>query len=144
MIRVGNVTAEAQRLAATIRGVRDRLAGYRRAVIHLDPRDDGASNEAVLGYLLRANPGLGRGLDAAARAGVSREWKGARSTLANMTYHAGISLAHELAVRLRSGAYVSNTEETVARKSRAGRSTIPGTETFQLATALENARVDVE
>lgn len=144
MIRVGSVTAEAQRIAATIRGVRDRLAGYRRAVIHLDPRDDGTDNERVLGYLLKSNPGLGRGLDAAARAGVSREWRGAKSTLANLTYHAGIALAHELAVRLRSGEYVSNTEETTVRKSRAGRSTVPGTETFQLATALENARVDVE
>lgn len=144
MIRVGDVSAQASRLAATIRGVRANLAGYRRAVIVLEPRNDGRSNEEILGHLLRANPGLARGLDGAARASVSREWKGARSTLANLTFHAGIGLAHELATRLRSGEYVTNTEETTTRKSRAGRSVIPGTETFQLATALSNARVDVE
>lgn len=144
MIRVGSIAAEAQRIAATIRGVRDRIAGHRRAVIVLDARDDGTDNERVLGYLLRANPGLGRGLDAVARGAVSREWQGAKSTLTNMTFHAGLALARELAVRLRSGEYVTNTDETTVRKSRAGRSTVPGTETFQLATALENARVDVE
>lgn len=144
MIRVGNIDAQVARIAATIRGVRANLAGYRRAVIVLEPRNDGRSNEAVLGYLLRANPGLGANLDAVARGAVSREWQGARSTLANLTYHAGIGLAHELAARLRSGDYVTNTDETHDRKARAGRSTIPGTETFQLATALDNARVDVE
>lgn len=144
MIRVGSIEAECARLAATIRGTRDNLAGYRRAVIRLDARNDGTDNEAVLGYLLRSNPSLGRGLDAAARAGVSGAWKGARSTLANLTYHAGLALAHELAARLRSGEYVTNTEETLARKARAGRSTSPGMDTGQLATALENARVEVE
>jgi hypothetical protein len=144
MIRVGSIDAEAQRIAATIRGVRANLAGYRRAVIHLDARNDGTDNERVLGYLLRANPGLGRGLDAAARASVSRDWKGAQSTLANMTFHAGMGLAHELAARLRSGRYVTNTEETSARKARRGRGMTPGLDTSQLATALENARVTVE
>ena len=50
----------------------------------------------------------------------------------------------ELALRLRSGEYVTNTEDTIARKARAGRSTSPGMDTGQLATALENARVEVE
>lgn len=144
MIRVGDVSAQASRIAATIRGVTQRLAGYRRAVIVLDPRSDGTDNERVLGYLLRANPGLTRGLDAIARGAISREWKGARSELVNLTYHAGLGVAHELAARLRSGEYVTNTEETLARKARAGRSTSPGMDTGQLATALENARVEVE
>lgn len=144
MIRVGNITAQASRLAATIRGVKDSIAGYRRARIILDARVDGAPNEAVLGYLLRSNPGLGEGLDRIARGAVSREWKGAKSTLINLTYHAGLAIARELSTRLRSGAYVTNTDETRTRKARAGRSTTPGTETFQLATALTNARVDVE
>lgn len=144
MIRIGSIMAQSQRLAASIRGLRENLAGFRRAVIHLDPRSDGTDNERVLGYLMRKNPSLGAGLDAAARAGVSREWRGARSTLINLTYHAGLSIAHELARRLRSGEFVTNTEETTARKAKAGRSTTPGTETFQLATALDNARVDVE
>lgn len=144
MIRVGNITANASRLAATIRGVRDNLAGHRRARIHLDPRADGQTNEAVLGYLLRANPRLGLGLDAAARAAVSREWTGARATLINLTFHAGSGLARELAARLRSGAFVTNTDETLHRKARMGRSTVPGTETYQLAVALENATITVE
>lgn len=144
MIRVGNITADVTRVAATIRGVRANLAGYRRARIHLEARTDGQTNEAVLGYLLRSNPSLGHGLDAAARAAVSREWKGAQSTLINMTFHAGSGLARELAARLRSGAFVTNTDETRLRKARAGRSTIPGTETFQLAVALENATITVE
>lgn len=144
MIRVGSVTGQASRLAATVRGVRDRIAGYRRAVIHLEARTDGQTNEVVMGYLLRRYPALGEGLDAAARAAVSREWKGAQSTLINMTFHAGSGLARELAARLRSGGYVTNTDETRLRKARAGRSTTPGTETFQLAVALENATITVE
>ena len=144
VIRVGTITAQASRLAATIRGVRDRIAGHRRAVIVLDGRSDGTDNERVLGYLLRANPGLGRGLDAAARASVSSAWKGAQSTLVNLTYHAGLALARELAMRLRSGEYVTNTEATRRAKARDGRSQVPGISTGQLAVALDNARVEVE
>lgn len=144
MIRVGNVSASANRIAATIRGVRDRIAGHRRAVIVLDPRNDGTDNERVLGYLLGRNPSLGRGLDAVARGAISREWRGAQSTLTNLTYHAGLALAAELAVRLRSGEYVTNTEATLAKKARLGRSTTPGTDTYQLAIALSGARVEVE
>lgn len=144
MIRVGSVKAEADRLAATIRGVRERLTGSLHAVIRLEARPDGTSGEAVLGHLLRMNPGLGRGLDAVARRGAAKGWQGARSTLANLTYYAGLEIAQELAVRLRSGAYVTNTSETTARKARQGRSTTPGMSTGQTAAALEHATVTVE
>lgn len=145
MIRVGSVASQASRLAATIRGTVDRIAGFRRAVIHLDRRSETAeSNEAVLGNLARRNPSLLRGLDAAARGAVSREWKGARSTLENLTYHAGIGLALELSRRLRSGEYVTNSAPYAAWKRREGRSTTPGVSTGQLVVALDNARITVE
>jgi len=145
VIRVGSITAQASRIAATIRGTVDRLAGYRRAVIHMDARSDSlTSNEEVLASLAKRNPPLLGSLDAAARAGISREWKGARSTLANITYHAGTAIARELATRLRSGEYVTNTEATRRAKARDGRSQVPGISTGQLAVALDNARIEVE
>jgi len=145
VIRVGSIAAQASRLAATIRGTVDRLAGHRRAVIHLDRRSEiTESNEAVLGNLARRNPSLLRGLDAAARGAISREWKGARGALENITYHAGIGIAMELARRLRSGEFVTNTAPYLAWKRREGRSTTPGVSTGQLVVALDNARITVE
>lgn len=143
MIRIGDVSAQAKRIAATIRGTRQRLAGYRRAVITLPTRDDGTDNEVVLGHLLRMNPGLVRGLDAAARAGARAVWQGARTTLETLTYHAGAAAARELSLRLRSGQYVTNNDETRARKSRRGGG-VPGLASGQLADALENPTVSVE
>lgn len=145
VIRVGSVAAQASRFAATIRGTVDRLAGYRRAVIRLDHRSDSpTSNEEVLGSLAKRSPTLLRSLDAPARAGISREWKGARSTLANLTYHAGLAVAHEVARRLRSGEFITNTAPYAKWKRREGRGSVPGISTGQLAVALDNARVEVE
>lgn len=143
MIRIGSVEATAERLAATIRGTRDRLAGYRRAVIALDARDDGASNEAVMGHLLRMNPGLAQGLDAEARAGARTAWRGARSSLETLTFHAGVAFARALSARLLSGQYVTNSDETRARKARRGGG-VGGVDTRQLADALANPTVTVE
>lgn len=145
MIRVGSIAAQAQRLAATIRGTVDRLAGYRRAVIHLDDRSDSpTSNEEVLGSLAKRNPSLLRSLDAAAKGAVSREWKGARGTLENITYHAGIGIALELARRLRSGEFVTNSAPYAEWKRREGRGSVPGVSSGQLVVALDNARITVE
>jgi len=145
VIRVGSIAAQASRLAATIRGTVDRLAGYRRAVIHLDHRSETTeSNEAILGRLAQRNGALLRGLDAAAKGAVSREWKGARGTLENITYHAGIGVALELARRLRSGEFVTNTAPYAEWKRREGRGSVPGVSSGQLVVALDNARITVE
>lgn len=143
MIRLGDVSATAKRIAATVRGTRDRLAGYRRAVITLDAREDGSSNTAVMGHLLRMNPDLAAGLDAEARAGARAAWQGARSSLETLTFHAGVAFARALSARLLSGQHVSNTDETRARKSRRGGG-VPGVDTRQLADALANPTVTVE
>jgi hypothetical protein len=146
VIRVGAVTATAERFAATIRGVRDSLAGYRRAVIDLGERHDSATNTQVLSALARRNPSLLDGLQPAAMAAVRLRWSqgGIRTGLEELTLHAGLGAAHEIASRLRSGDYVTNTSETRERKRRQGLSSTPGVATGALASALDNARVRVE
>lgn len=146
MIRVGTVTTQADRLAATIRGIRAGLEGYRRAVIDLDTRHGDATNTEVIASLAHRNPRLVANLQPAAMAAVKLRWSqgGIRTGLEELTYHAGLGAAHELATRLRSGAYVTNTAETRERKRRAGLSPVPGIATGALAVALDNARVRVE
>jgi len=132
MIRLSSVKATADRMAALVRGVRDSLAGNRRAVIDLDAREGGGSNTAVFGELARRNPGLVAGLDAPVRAAVKERWAqgGVRTGLAELTSYAGRALAFELAARLRSGRFVTNTPATTERKRSMGRSTTPGMETL--------------
>ena len=146
MIRVGSVMAQAQRLAATIRGVRDGLAGYRRAVVDLDARNDGTSNNTVLAALARRFPRLLEDLRPGAMEAVRLRWSqgGIRTKLEELTHVAGGGIAHEIARRLRSGNYVTNTAETRERKRREGLSTVPGVATGALAVSLDNARVRVE
>lgn len=146
MIRVGSVKASADRMAATIRGVRDNLAGHLRAVIDLDARNGGGSNTAVMGSLMARFPVLTKGLDAAALAAVRARWAqgGIKTGLAEMTYYAGLAVAHELAARLRSGRYVTNTPSYASWKARAGYGSVPGILTRSLAESLDNARVRVE
>lgn len=146
MIRVGSVKASADRMAATIRGVRDNLAGHLRAVIDLDARNGGDSNTAVMGYLSNRFPALTKGLDAPALAAVRARWAqgGVKTGLAEMTYYAGLAVAHEMAARLRSGRYVANTPAYAAWKRREGLGSVPGIMTASLAVAFDNARVTVE
>lgn len=146
MIRVGSVKASADRMAATIRGVRDNLAGHLRAVIDLDARHEGDSNTGVFASLANRFPALTQGLDAPALAAVRARWAqgGIKTGLAEMTYYAGLAVAHELAARLRSGRYVTNTPSYAAWKRRTGRGSVPGILTASLAVALDNARVRVE
>lgn len=146
MIRVGSMKASADRMVATIRGVRDGIAGYLHAVIGLDTRYGGESNAAVLNSLVARFPALTRGLDAPALAAVRDRWAqgGVRTGLAEMTYYAGLAVAHELAARLRSGRYVTNSADYAAWKRRRGLGSVPGVLTASLAVALDNARVTVE
>jgi hypothetical protein len=146
VIRLGSVKATADRMAALVRGVRDNLAGNRRAVIDMDARSDGDSNTRVFGSLAARNPRLVAGLDAPVRAAVKARWDqgGVRTGLAELAFYAGRALAFELAARLRSGRFVTNTPATTERKRALGRSTTPGMETGALAVALDNARVSVE
>lgn len=146
MIRLGSIKAGTDRLSAVVRGLRDDLAGHLRGVATLHDRSGvgETSNSAVLGRLATKHPDLFKGLDPVARAAISREWKGARSKLINLTYHATLAVAHELAARLRSGRYVTNTPATTRRKADLGQSTTPGVATGQLAVALDNATVTVE
>ena len=66
------------------------------------------------------------------------------SDLEELTHVAGGGIAREIARRLRSGNYVTNTAETRERKRREGLSTVPGVATGALAVSLDNARVRVE
>lgn len=145
MIRFGRVTAAATRIAATLRSRRDALLGAVSVEIRpgQDIRDEGAAtNTAVLSYLAARHPALVE-IDAearaAARAAARLVWHPRSSSLRDLALAAGVGFAHVIAQRLRSGAYVTNTEETVARKARAGLSTTPGVETGQLADALDHA-----
>lgn len=146
MIRVGSVKAQAGQVAATIRGVRDSIAGYRRAVIDLPTRDDGTPNSLVIGALAKRFPRLFGELQTAAAAAVQQRWAqgGIRTGLEELTLYAGKAIARELAARLRSGRYVTNLPETRRRKLLLGQSTTPGMATGALASALDNARVRVE
>lgn len=145
MIRFGQVTATAQRLAATLRSRRDALLGAVSVEIH--PADDtrrgsGSTNTAVLSYLVAKHPALASIDDeaiATARAAARLVWNPRTTGLRDLALAAGMGFAHVVAKRLRSGAYVTNTEETLTRKARRGLSTTPGVETGQLADALDSA-----
>lgn len=145
MIRFGNVTATAQRLAATLRSRRDALLGAVSVEIH--PADDGrresgATNTAVLSFLAAKHPALVSVDDdakAAALAAAHLVWHPRTTGLRDLALAAGIGFAHVIAKRLRSGAYVTNTDETVRQKARRGLSTTPGVATGQLADALDSA-----
>lgn len=146
MIRVGSIKTQTGRVAATIRGTRDSLAGYRRAVIELHTRPDGTPNSLVLGALAKRFPRLFAGLQEEAMAAVQLRWKqgGIRTGLEELALVAGRGLARGLAARLRSGRYITNLPETRARKAALGQSTTPGVATGDLANDLDNARVRVE
>lgn len=145
MIRFGHVTATAQRLAATLRSRRDALLGAVSVEIHPaeDTRADGpATNTAVLSYLAARHPALVAVDDdatAAARAAARLVWQPRTTGLRELALAAGVGFAHVIAKRLRSGAFVTNTEETVRQKARRGLSTTPGVATGQLADALDSA-----
>ncbi len=145
-VRVGAVAARSGAVAATIRGTREALAGYRRAVIDLPTRPDGTPNAVVIGALARRFPRLFAGLQEEAMAAVSSRFAqgGIRVGLEELALFAGRGIARGLAARLRSGRYVTNLPETRARKARLGLSLTPGVATGELATALDNARVHVE
>lgn len=146
MIRVGSIKTAAGRVAATIRGTRDALAGYRRAVIDLHTRKDGTPNSLVLGALAKRFPRLFEGLQEEAMAAVRARWAqgGIRTRLEELTLVAGRGLFRGLAARLRSGRYITNTAETRARKAALGLSLIPGVATEDLAKNLDSAPVRVE
>lgn len=145
VIRFGNITAVAERIAATFRSRRDSLLGAVSVEIH--PADDmrdggGPTNTEVLARLATRHPELVTVDDdalAAARAAAHLVWNPRTSGLRDIALAAGIGFAHAVANRLRSGAYVTNTAETSRRKARAGLSTTPGVATGQLADALDSA-----
>lgn len=145
MIRFGQVTASAQRIAATLRSRRDALLGAVSVEIH--PADDGrretgATNTQVLSYLVAKHPALASIDDeatATARAAARLVWNPRTTGLRDLALAAGIGFAHVIAKRLRSGGYVTNTEETVRQKARRGLSTTPGVATGQLADSLDSA-----
>lgn len=144
MIRAGVVKAQASRVSATIRGLRDRIAGHLRGVASLDARDDGATSGEVMGHLARKHPNLIASVDGVARAAARAAWDPRRPSLESLTVAATQAVCRELAARLRSGRYVTNTVATIAAKDRAGHGTTPGVDTEQLARALDAPRITVE
>lgn len=147
MIRASSIRPGVDRILATLRSRRDALLGATAIEIHPAPDDrrEGTGNHAVLSYLARKHPELvairGDDVHEAVRAAARAVWNPRTSTLAQLALAAGPALAKVIAARLRSGQYVTNTEETSRQKARRGLSTIPGVATGALADALDNATV---
>jgi hypothetical protein len=142
VIRFGAWRNNAGEIAATVRGIRDRLLGATRVVVVLGTRREGGANGDVLGHLLRRNPELVRGLDPVARPAARAVYDPRTSTLDSLALAMALAGAREIAARLRSGTYVTNTPETLYAKR--ARSTTPGIETGQLADALDAATARTE
>lgn len=150
MIRVDtrSVRIQADGIVTLLRARRDALLGAVRVVVDpAEPRVEGLLNITVLGYLSRHSPQLvdtrGGDVDQAMGAAVRAAWDPASSTLRGLAPLAGEAFARALAARLRSGRFVTNTPETLARKRARGRGATPGVDTEQLAHALDAATVRV-
>lgn len=145
MIRASSIRPSVDRILATLRSRRDALLGATAIEIHPAPDDrrEGTGNHQVLTYLAGRNPELlairGADVHEAVRAAARAVWNPRTSTLQQLALVAGPVLAKVIAARLRSGQYVTNTEETSRQKARRGLSTIPGVATGALADALDNA-----
>lgn len=149
MLRYGRPDLSAvERFTARVRGTIDALAGARDVRIVPEPegREDALSNSRVLVKLARANPALvapAADMDRAARAMAREYFIPWETPLAEVAVYAGIGAARAIAARLRSGDFVTNTPETLARKARMGRGATPGVDTGQLAAALERATAEL-
>lgn len=147
MIRASSIRPSVDRILATLRSRRDALLGATAIEIHPAPdeRRDGPENRAVLTFLAARNPELlavrGPDVAEAVRTAARSAWNPRTSTLHQLALVAGPALAKVIASRLRSGNYVTNTDETRASKARRGLSTTPGVATGALADALDNATV---
>jgi hypothetical protein len=148
------IKADAQGMRAAVQGVvadlRWRL-GLLKTTVRVtvspdDARNDGVSNTAVAGHLSRHSPrwlALGPDLDDAMSKAAWGAWRPWRMTMKGLAPYIGTALARGLAARLRSGRFVTNTPETLARKRARGRPAIPGVDTEQLARALDGATIRV-
>lgn len=146
MIRIGGIASQLGRLVARVRGTRDAIAGtvHARIVPSPDEREGGgATNTEVFARLVRHSPRLaapGADLDQPAREAARQAWRGWQSDLRTIARAAGAATARALAARLRSGQFVTNTEETQRRKGgKPG-----GVDTYQLAESLDAATVTTE
>lgn len=143
---MGDISADVDRFVATIRGVTDRLAGAVHVEIHPTPdaREDSAvTNRAVLRWLAERNPALvalsGGDIDRSVRQAARAVYRPGMG-LGVLATAAAPEVARAIAARLRSGAYVSNNDETRRRKNgRPG-----GVDTGALAESLDNATVTLE
>ncbi len=149
MIRASSIRPNVDRILATLRSRRDALLGATAIEIHPAPdeRREGTENHRVLTHLAARNPGLlairGDDVNSAVRDAARAVWNPRTSTLHQLALVAGPALARVIGARLRSGQYVTNTDETRERKARAGLSTTPGVATGALADALDNATINV-
>lgn len=144
MIRMGKLGPQLDAFIARVRGTVDSLAGARDVVIEPvpDERPDGLTNTAVIARLSRHSPALvapAADMDREARALARQYWRPWETSLAEIAVVAGIGAARAIAARLRSGDFVTNTEATLAKKSREGRGTTPGIDTGNLAASLDAA-----
>ena len=112
----------------------------------LPARSGGETNEEVLTFLSKANPGLlemDEDIRTASITAATDAWSSGGETLKDVAPAAAEGYARAIAVRLRSGKYVKNTPGTRASKAKEGQST-PGVATGQLASALTGAKFTVE
>ena len=148
------IKADAQGMRAAVQGVvadlRWKLGLLSTSVrVTIDPkasRNDGVSNAEVAYHLSKHSPNwlkLGTGLSEAMSKAAWSAWRPWRMTMKGLAPYIGEALGRALAARLRSGFYVTNTRETLARKRARGRPAIPGVDTEQLARALDNAAIRV-
>lgn len=153
MLRIGDAFREG--IARAREKVRSVLGGAVGAVartvyvVTIEPvpnvREDagGDTNSAVLWRLSRKHPELFQNLGPAALRSVVDGFD-FRFSLTKIAGDLSRGAMGEVARRLRSGVYVTNTPATTARKRRLGHSTTPGVDTGQLANALWRATLKVE
>lgn len=151
VLRFGSISDGIARAKDRLRGMLGgALASVQTAVVFAtikpvpDARDDGTTNTIVLGRLVQRHHPLIEGLSPAALRGARAGFDAVRSTFATIAHDAVHEAQMEIARRLRSGVYVTNTTATIARKLRAGRGATPGVDSEQLALSLEGAEIEVE
>ena len=133
MIRVDtrSVRVQADGIVTLLRARRD--APTRRRACRRRPRRaarrGAAKHHGPLGTSRGTPPQLvdtrGGDVDQAMGAAVRAAWDPASSTLRGLAPLAGEAFARALAARLRSGRFVTNTPETLARKRARGRGATP-------------------
>lgn len=148
------IRADAQGVRSGVQGVMADLRwrlGLLKTTVRVtvspdDGRNDGVTNAEVAYHLSRHSPkwlALGPDIDDALSKAAWSAWRPWRMTMKGLAPYIGEALGRALAARLRSGRFVTNSPETLARKRARGRGAVPGVDTEQLARALDGATIRV-